>query len=325
MPQVLRRRAAEPVRTLPLPIPRSRIPISLSAIQNLRKALRLPHRGGEDDGTLLLEDVEDGCGDGVKVAFLLHDVRELAGIEIARRGLDGREVKRADGDDPLLHGDEPAVPDRVRDVVARGDRLEDRAEGEFVRAVWRRRDAEKPAFGVLLEVPVDAGAVARTRGVVRLVHDQHREVLGVELHHAPLSVAPAHVGLHRGNDHGRQASHHADDPVVAHLDLAIDPRDLGHLVGGLVDELLAMGEDHGVRCASARTREEHPADDLGEDDGLPAAGRQNAQRGAAGLPGVEHALDRGILVITKFHGINSFHLSYDMDWIVRATMQGVAR
>ena len=285
------------VREHPAPVVLVRLPayprrlVGLVAVDDLRQTFRLFDRRGEDYRAPVPADLHRRHGHALQVPLAFHHLREVALVQVSRRGAYAGEVERADRDHLLLDGDEPSVVDRVEDAVLVGHALEHLAERCLVRTVGRRGHAENLAVRVL-PVPVDAPAVRASRRVVRLVDHDEPEVLRVELAHAPRAVAARAMRLHGGHHHGRHLAEIRLHMVLAHFDLRFKPGDAVDLVGGLRNQLLAVRKHHRPDAPSM-----HLPYDVCEKHRLSKARGQDHERGCVVLPLAEHALGRRFLVV----------------------------
>ena len=141
------------------------------AVEDFGKPFRLLDGGGEDERPTVAGDFERRRGDAVKVLLGFHHLGEVGAVEVSGSCAALGEVKRADLDNLLFDGDEPAVVNRVKNLVVVGDGLEDLAQGLFVGPIGSGRHAED--FEVrILGIPVDATAIGRGDGMMSLVNDE---------------------------------------------------------------------------------------------------------------------------------------------------------
>ena len=128
-----------------------------------------------------------------------------------------------------------------------------------------------------------------------LVDDHAAESGGIEPPHPLVPVLAGGLRLDRRDDDLGLPAEHRDDAAVGHLHLHVGA---GEAVDGglsLLDELRAVGEHH--RAPSGRLAEE-ALDDRREDDGLAEPRRHGDEDRAVGLPGFEHRLDGGLLIVS---------------------------
>ena len=226
-------------------------------VDRLGDRLRVRDRGGEHDGRPVAGVLEHGGDDARHGAGILHDGGELVLGEVAGTGRHLGQIHVVDHHAARGDRREPAIADRLAEVVAVGDALECVAERRAVRAIGRRGEAEDAGRREVGEDRLVAGG----RRVLALVdHDQREGVRGPRGEPGPTQ-----------RRHGRD--HHRCVPaaLIGLLDAGTDV-DRRELADGLVDQLLTVGEEQ--RAAALR---DHQAEDLGGDHRLAEARREHDQ------------------------------------------------